>query len=1074
MSALSGMGGTYYSNINGMNQLITIALRRPLSIIVAVLAILLFSFLALRKMPIDIFPKLGLPTIYVAQTYGGLSPQQMEGFITSYYEYHFLYVTGIKFVESKSIQGATLIKLQFQPETDMNQAIAEVISYANRAKAFMPPGTVPPFVMRFDAGSVPVGQLVFSCDSRTLGEIQDLALFKVRPMFATLQGVSAPPPFGGNQRTVVVKANPERLRSYGISPEDLVQALAKNNLISAAGNIRIGDQNLISPQNTVVENFKELENIPIKPASGTSIYVRDVASVDNGADITTGYAYINGKRSVYIPVTKRADASTWDVVQRIKTALPDMQVAIPADIKVSYEFDQSGYVINALKNLMTESLLGAILTGLMVLLFLKDIRGALIVVLTIPLAMLFGVICLYLTGQTLNIMTLGGLALSVGILVDEATVTIENIHRHLEMGKPKSRAIADASREIAYPKLLILLCVLAVFVPALFMSGTPRSLFVPLSLAVGFSMIASFLLSQTLVPVLSNWFLKNHYTISDLGFGISADAPNATEIRNPISEIRSRYQSILNKNIPRRAWIVPIYLLLAFAATFLIYKKLGADIFPKSNSGQFVLRLRMPAGTRLERTEDVTQKVLGIINELSGNKKGTITSAFAGVQGQSYPVNLIHLWTSGSHESVLRVNLDKDFSVDLADFEEKIRQRVATEIPKLQLSFEAGNLVEQVINLGSSNPIEIAILGKNLKNSRDIVDKLLPKLKENPHLRDVQLSTPLDYPSLKLNYDRTKAGQLGLTVDEISRNVIAATSSSRLTQPNYWLDAASGNAYQIQVELPQYQLNSTETIEQIPVSSNGKNEAYLRDVADWTTGNTVGEYDRLNQQRYLTITANLHHTDLQKAIQEVQSDIKALGKLPEGVKVNLRGQSELFDQTQSELMIGLLLSIIVIFLLMAANFQSFRLATIILAIVPAVLLGAFFLLFLTGKTLNIQSFMGCITAIGVAVANAILMITQAELLRKQKAENIASQSAASRFRPILMTSLAMIAGLVPMALGLGEGGEQAAPLGIAVIGGMLFSTPVTLLILPLLYSFVQKRLLNNISLDPDDVGFVRE
>src|SRR5882757_10052695 len=491
-------------------KLIISALRHPITILVSVIAIVFFSWLAIRNSKIDIFPKLGLPTVYVAQPYGGLSPDQMEGFITSYYEYHFLYITGVKYVDSKSTQGAALIKIEFNEGTDMSQAMAEVVGYVNRARAFMPPGTVPPFITRFDAGSVAVGQLVFSSDNRSLGEISDLALFRVRPLFSTLPGVSAPPPFGGNQKTVVVTVDPQKLQGYHLSPDQVVQSLVKFNSITPAGNVNIGDTTWLTPQNSVIEDVQDLQKVPLQLGSGPAVYLRDIASVNLGADITTGYALINGKRSVYIPVTKRADASTWDVVQRVKAALPDMQAAIPGDIKVSYEFDQSGYVINSLKSLLFEGGLGALLTGLVVLLFLRDIRSGLIVMMTIPLALLSAVTALYLCGQTINIMTLGGLALSVGILVDESTVTIENIHRHQEMGKRKARAIADACKEIAAPKLLILLSILAVFVPALFMNGIPKAMFLPLSLAVGFAMIASFLLSQTFVPVVSNWLMKHH------------------------------------------------------------------------------------------------------------------------------------------------------------------------------------------------------------------------------------------------------------------------------------------------------------------------------------------------------------------------------------------------------------------------------------------------------------------------------------------------------------------------------------------------------------------------------------
>src|SRR2546423_1670474 len=574
-----------------MIRLIQFALRRPVAILVFVLTIILFSILAIRKSSIDIFPTINSPTIYVAQTYGGLSPQQMEGFITSYYEYHFLYITGIKFVESKSVQGTALIKLQFHEGTDMANAMAEVISYVNRSRSFMPPGTLPPFVMRYDAGSVPIGQLVFSSESRSLNEIQDLALFKVRPMFAALSGVSAPPPFGGNQRTVLIKADPERLRSYNITPDEVVMAIAKNNSVLPAGNIRMGDKTLITSSNSVVDNFKELETVAVKNVNGTPIYVRDVETVDNGGDVTTGYALINGKRSVYIPVTKRADASTWDVVQQIKKALPDMQAAIPEDIKVSYEFDQSGYVINSLKSLLFEGLLGALLTGLMVLLFLRDLRSALIVVINIPLALLSSVVCLYLAGNTINIMTLGGLALAVGILVDESTVTIENIHHHLELGKSRSRAIWDACKEIAVPKLLILLSILSVFVPALFMSGVPRSMFMPLSLAVGFAMIASFLLSQTLVPVLANWIMKK-------------TAPQQT--RNNLAPIKKRLSNSIEKSEKWSLFIVPIVIVILLLVAFIGYRNAGTEIFPKVDAGQMQVRLRMPVGTRIERTEDAT------------------------------------------------------------------------------------------------------------------------------------------------------------------------------------------------------------------------------------------------------------------------------------------------------------------------------------------------------------------------------------------------------------------------------------------------------------------------------------
>jgi multidrug efflux pump subunit AcrB len=494
-----------------MNLIIN-ALRRPVTILVAVIGIALASWLALTRMSVDIFPNLNLPVIYVAQPYGGMDPSQMESYLVSYYEYHFLYVTGIEHVESRSIQNVGLVKLFFHPGTDMSQALAQVVSYVERSRAFMPPGTVAPFVVRYDAGSVPVGQLVFASETRNLGEIQDLALFRVRPYFSTLPGVSAPPPFGGNQRTVIIRVDPDKLREYQMSPEEVIKAVASGNTILPAGNIRTGDLNRLAPINSVVSNIQELSSLPIRTGSGPTVFVRDVGNVENGSDILAGYGLFNEKRTVYIPVTKRADASTIDVVNRVKSELPRMQALIPEDIKVSFEFDQSSYVRNAVRGLALEGALGAILTGLMVLLFLRDVRSALIVVLTIPFALLTSIVGLWLTGQTVNIMTLGGLALAIGILVDEATVAIENIHVHLARGEPhkqsRMKAVFEATRETITPRLLAMLAILAVFVPSFLMVGMSRALFVPLALAVGLAMLASYLLSNTLVPVLSVWLLR--------------------------------------------------------------------------------------------------------------------------------------------------------------------------------------------------------------------------------------------------------------------------------------------------------------------------------------------------------------------------------------------------------------------------------------------------------------------------------------------------------------------------------------------------------------------------------------
>src|SRR5690349_6918979 len=540
--------------------LIRAALRRPITVLVAVMAGVLTAAFAVTRMRIDIFPDLNLPVIYVAQPYGGMSPAQMEGYITYYYEYHFLYINGIESVESKSIQNTSLLKLTFHPGTDMSEALAQTIGYVNRARAFMPAGTVGPFVMRFDAGTVPVGYLVFSSDTRSLGEIQDLALNRVRSQFATLEGLTSRPPFGGSQRTIVIRVDPDRLRSYGMAPEEVIRAVSAGNVIMPSGSVNIGDLTRISPVNSVVSNINDLLQLPIRTGAGPTVLMRDVGSVSDSTDIPTAYALVNWRRAVYIPVTKRPNASTLDVVKEVKANLGRFQALVPDDIKVSYELDQSTIVSSALTSVLREAALGALLTGLIVLLFLREWRSSLIVVLTIPFALLTAVVALWAMGQTINIMTLGGLALAVGILVDEGTVAIENIHTHLARGTPVARGVLDASAEVVVPRLLAMLAVVAVFVPSFFMTGISRTLFVPLSLAVGCSMIASFLLSSSLVPVLSVWLLGTHARTS------AGESP----AHDWVDRLRHRLTRALHRVAPFGGLLVGVYAIVTIGIVVIV------------------------------------------------------------------------------------------------------------------------------------------------------------------------------------------------------------------------------------------------------------------------------------------------------------------------------------------------------------------------------------------------------------------------------------------------------------------------------------------------------------------------
>jgi multidrug efflux pump subunit AcrB len=1037
------------------------SLRRPFTVIVAIVAVIFGAVLAWRQMARDIFPPLGIPTIYVAQPFGGMDPAQMEGYLTYYYEYHFLYITGIEHVESKSIQGAAIIKLQFHPGTEMSQAMAETVSYVNRARAFMPPGTVPPFVMRFDAGSVPVGNLVFSSDSRTVGQLQDAALNLVRPLFATLPGVSAPPPFGGSARSIVVNLKPDRLRAFNLSPDEIVNAITSANTISPSGNIILGDKYPMVPLNSVVKNIKDLEGTPIRTGAYPAIYLRDVGDIVDGSDIVTSYALVNGRRTVYIPVTKRSDASTLSVVELVKKNLPKFQAVLPDDVKISYEFDQSPYVTRAISGLIREGLLGAVLTGLMVLLFLRDWRSALIVVLNIPISLLAALFALWVSHQTVNIMTLGGLALAVGILVDEATVAIENIHTHLVRGQPLARAALDATSETALPRLLAMLCILAVFIPSFFMVGAARALFVPLSLAVGFSMIASFLLSSSLVPILSIWLLRHVQT---------RGKPHES---TAFTRFQDRFARVARGTVRLRWLVLLVYLGLAGLIVVVIGRRLGTEIFPRVDAGQFQLRLRAQPGSRIDVTERLATNALEIIKREVGPQNYDVSIGLVGVHASSYPINFIYLWNSGPEEAVLQVQLKPNAPVKIEPLKDRLRQRFASEMPGIRFSFEPGDIVSRVMSLGAPTPVEVAVSGPNLAANYEHAQKIREQLARIPALRDIQFGQSLDYPTVDVALNRERAGQLGVKTSDAAHSLVAATSSSRFTMPNYWADPGSGVSYQLQVQFPQAKINSLEDIRNVPLAGNNNQSVLLRNVASVTNSYTPGEYDRYNMQRTITITANVQGTDLGSVSKQVAQALKDAGSPPPRVNVAVRGQMVPLTELLGGLQNGLGLAVVVVFLLLAANFQSLKLSLAVVSTVPAVIAGVAIALWLTGTTLNIQSFMGAIMAVGVAVANAILLVTFAERSRLSgmAADAAAVEGLRSRLRPILMTSFAMIAGMLPMAIGFGEAGGQSAPLGRAVIGGLLAATLATLFILPAIFAIIQKRaVVRSASLSPDDPG----
>jgi len=1054
--------------------------------------LLLFSVMAVRTISIDIFPNLNLPVIYVIQQYGGMTAKQMEGFFSTKMQDNFLYIDGVSNIESKNIQGLTLIKLSFYEGTDMAEAAAEVAIQVNRCLAFFPPGSLPPEVVRFDASSLPVGELVFSSKTRSLNEVFDMAAVLVRPLFGKVPGLSAPPPFGSNARSVIIKVDPQKLRELNLSPEAVVAALGKNNSMTPSGNVRIDSTMYVASMNSQEQEVKDFGDIPIATSGVNMITAKDIATIEDASDIVVDYALVNGKRSVYFPIVKTASASTWDVVQGLRAEIPEMQSLLPEDVHLSYEFDQSVFVINAAKSLMTEGILGALLTGLMVLLFLRDWRSSLVVVITIPVAVLSTVLCLKLAGQTINIMTLSGLALAIGILVDQATVTIENIHQHLEMKKPKRKAIMDACLEIGFPLLLILLCILAVFAPSFVMKGVPKAMFLPLALSIAFAMIISYVAAQTLVPILANWLLKTE------GHGASGGreavafmndndglALNRAEVAEVVVHARRDAQHKEEKGLfgmmkigllrrldawmPRRKLIVVCYLAGMLGLAALCLSVIGKDMLPHANAGQMQLRIREPDGMRLEVTE---RTVKGILNNIDSTVGGhiSISSAFVGTVSPNYGHSNLYVFNSGSHEAVLQIELDDSYKVNMDDLKDRIRASVAKEYPQVRLSFEPIELTEKLMAQGAATPVEVRVASKNIGDIASYSARLIDKLKAIPYLRDVAIAQPLKFPTLVIHMDRTKLAQMGLGIDDVSRSISDATASSRFTLKNFWLDDSKQYTYNTQVEIPEYMMNSMEQLREVPIVP-GKMRPVLSDVADISIDSLPGEYDRSGPRRFVTINANIYKKDLGSATIAVQKAIDGLGIPPRGLTAQIRGLSSLLTETLGSLRGGLLAAIVVILLLLTANYQSFGLAVAVISTIPAVLTGSLLLLLATGATLNLQSYMGIIMSVGVSVANAILIVTNAETLRLESRNpfKAASMAASIRLRPILMTSLAMIAGMLPMASGLGEAGDQSAPLGRAVIGGLAASTLAALFIVPLVYGWIQqKQTFESVSLLPED------
>jgi multidrug efflux pump subunit AcrB len=941
----------------------------------------------------------------------------------------------------------------------------------------MPPGTLPPMVMRLDEGSVPVGYLVLESDKTPLGMVADYAQNIIRPLVQqNVQGTVAVSPIGPNARSILVNVDPTKLQSYNLSPQDVVDSLMTGNVIIPAGNLYIRDQMPMVPSNALVDDIQELGKIPLR--MGRNVYIRDVAKITDSTDVTYGNALVNGKKSVYLPIIKKDTASTLDVVAAIHKSLPVFSAAVPEDIKISYAFDESPTVVAAIHSVATEGVIGAVLTGLMILVFLRDLRSVVVVVLNIPLALTGSLLGLWLTGNTINIMSLGGMALAIGMLVDEATVSIENIHVQMGHTPRLSRAVERGSMQTAVPRLLAMLCILSVFIPAFIMVDPMRALFMPLALAVGFAMISSYFLSSTLVPIVCVWLLKHHEQRAGGLF----------------ERFQAGFSHMVGFTVRHRRLIVPLYVAVCGLVLWQVGTRTGTELFPEINSRDFVLRYRPPRGSNFEITRQMGVKILQLIEQEVGPENMHISIGYAGQIAPNFGMDNIVLFMRGPDDGWLRARFREGSDIDLEEFRERMRKLLPEKVvpfvaellqkygvlPEVArqraqsclFGFEPGNIVSEVMSFGSPTPIEVVVASPNLANARAHAQRIKQEMMKISCLRDVQFQQTLDYPTVEVNIDREKAGLSGVTAEQVGNAAIVATSSSRFIALNYWKNPATGFDYQVEVLVPVARMTSSEQVARLPIEQiNNLVNLMVRDVADIKEGSMPGEYDRVASQRYLSVTANVEGAAMGTASRLVDKAIAAAGTPPRGVRVDMRGQLKPMREMFRALSIGLSIAVLVILILLTGYFESPRLALISVSAVPCVLAGVVLMLFATGTTLNLESFMGTIMCIGVSVSNSVMLVTFAgEHWRSGvPACEAAIRGATERVRPILMTACAMTVGMVPMSMALEAGSQMEAPLGRAVIGGLLMSTVATLLVVPSVFALVlgsSKR--HSLSVHPDD------
>jgi multidrug efflux pump subunit AcrB len=1038
--------------------IVKVALNRPYTFIVVALLILLASPVMILRTPTDIFPNINIPVIAVAWQFTGLNPEEMEGrFTTSFERILTTVVDNIEHIESTTINGQAIIKIFLQPHASLETANAQITAVSQVALRLVPAGAQPPLILNFSASSVPILQLALSGDGLSEQQLNDIGLNFLRTQLVTVPGAAVPFPYGGKQTQVMIDLHPALLQSKGLSATDVVNAVNLQNLVLPSGTAKIGAFEYDVDLNAAPRTVEELNDLPIKVVGNATIYLRDVAHVRNGFAPQTNIVRHDGLRGVLLTVLKAGSASTLDVVKGIRDLLPRVATTLPAQLKIEPLADQSLFVRAAVSGVIREAVIAACLTGVMILIFLASWRSTLIIAVSIPLSILIAIIALSFLGETINIMTLGGLALAVGMLVDDATVEIENTNRNLEQGKDVRQAILDGAAQIAVPAFVSTLSICIVFLPMFFLSGVARYLFVPLAEAVVFAMLASYFLSRTLVPTLALYLLKakdHHTAASRHPFLRFQEA-----FERGFARLRLGYQRLLTTLVHRRFLFVPLFLGLCLCAWALV-PWLGENFFPDTDSGQFILHVRAKTGTRIEETARLADLIEHAIRRVIPAQE--VESMLDNIGLPYSTINFMHSTSGliGAADADILVSL-KENHAPTADYVRKLRKSLPSAFPGTTFYFLPADIVTQILNFGLPAPIDIQVEGANVQANREVANKILNEMRHVPGIADARIQQSFDYPKFHIDVDRTKAAGGGFTQRDVATSLLVSLSGSFQTTPTFFLNWQNGVNYNLATQTPQYRIQSLQDLQNMPITSASmRRPEILADVASITRSHEMAVLNHYDIRRVVDVYAAIQDRDLGAVGRELTRIVEANRKLlPRGSFIRIRGQLETMRTSYVGLLAGLGFAIVLVYLLIVVNFQSWLDPFIIITALPAALAGIILFLFLTHTTLSVPALMGSIMCMGVATANSILIVSFAKerLAEHANAVEAAIEAGFTRFRPVLMTALAMIVGMIPMALGLGEGGEQNAPLGRAVIGGLLLATVATLMFVPAVFGMFHGR-----------------